>query len=84
MSILDTPENQPLFVHCRLGADRTGLIIAVYRIVHDGWTSERAKAEAKHYGMHPWEMGMKSYIHDFYQGRQSAKPGAANAPANPH
>jgi uncharacterized protein (TIGR01244 family) len=69
VAILETPENQPVFVHCRLGADRTGLIIAVYRIAHDGWTSERAKAEAKHYGMHLWKLGMKRYIHDFYQGR---------------
>src|ERR1700694_3603406 len=54
LAILDSPKNQPVFVHCRLGADRTGLIVAVYRITHDDWTSERAKAEAKHYGMHPW------------------------------
>lgn len=75
LRILDTPENQPVFVHCRLGADRTGLIIAVYRISHDGWTSERAKAEAKHYGMHLWKLGMKRYIHDFYQRRQPSQTG---------
>jgi tyrosine-protein phosphatase SIW14 len=69
VAILETPENQPVFVHCRLGVDRTGLIIAVYRIAHDGWTSERARAEARHYGMHPWKVGMKRYIHNFYQGR---------------
>ena len=80
LAILNTDENQPVFVHCRLGADRTGLIIAVYRITHDGWTSERAKAEANQYGMHPWEMGMKSYIHDYYQRRQSSKIGAAKTP----
>jgi uncharacterized protein (TIGR01244 family) len=69
VAILETPENQPVFVHCRLGVDRTGLIIAVYRIAHDGWTSERAMAEARHYGMHPWKFGMKRYIHNVYQGR---------------
>ncbi|HXM36660.1 MAG TPA: tyrosine-protein phosphatase [Pyrinomonadaceae bacterium] len=65
LKILNSSENQPVFVHCRLGADRTGLVVAIYRITHDGWTSERAKAEAKKYGMHPWELGMKDYIHDF-------------------
>ena len=80
LAILNTAENQPVFVHCRLGADRTGLIIAVYRITHDGWTSERAKAEANHYGMHPWEMGMKNYIHDYYQRRQSPRTGPAKMP----
>jgi uncharacterized protein (TIGR01244 family) len=70
LAIIDDPANQPVFVHCRLGEDRTGTVIAVYRIVHDGWTSERAKAEANQLGMHPWELGMKDYIHDFYQRRQ--------------
>jgi protein tyrosine/serine phosphatase len=67
LSIIDTPENQPVFVHCKQGADRTGTVIAIYRITHDGWTSEQAKAEANRYGMHPWERGMKDYIHDYYQ-----------------
>jgi len=67
MALLNDSSNQPVFVHCQLGSDRTGLVIAIYRITHDSWTSERAKAEANKYGMHPWEMGMKSYIHDFYQ-----------------
>ena len=70
LAIINDPPNQPVFVHCRLGEDRTGTVIAIYRIVHDGWTSERAKAEANQLGMHPWEIGMKNYIHDFYQRRQ--------------
>ncbi len=69
MSIINAPENQPVFVHCAHGADRTGTVIAVYRIAHDGWTSERAKAEAKRYGLKPWELGMKDYIHDYYERR---------------
>ena len=80
LAILNTAGNQPVFVHCRLGADRTGLIIAVYRITHDGWTSERAKAEANHFGMHPWEMGMKGYIHDYYQRRQGSRTGTTKTP----
>jgi len=73
LSIINTPENQPVFVHCAQGVDRTGTVIAVYRIAHDGWTSEEAKAEANRYGMHPWEMGMKNYIHDFYQRHAKQK-----------
>jgi protein tyrosine/serine phosphatase len=66
MSIISSPENQPVFVHCQRGADRTGAVIAVYRIEYDNWTSEKAKAEAKRYGMKPWQLGMKDYIRDYY------------------
>ncbi|MCU1264234.1 MAG: hypothetical protein JWM21_552 [Acidobacteria bacterium] len=75
LAILNNPANQPVFVHCKLGADRTGTIIAVYRISHDGWTSEKAKAEANRYGMHLWEAGMKDYIHDYYERRQALRKG---------
>jgi protein tyrosine/serine phosphatase len=30
----------PVFVHCEHGADRTGAIVACYRLSHDGWTAE--------------------------------------------
>jgi len=39
------PKNGPIFVHCKHGADRTGTMCAIYRIVVDGWTREEAIAE---------------------------------------
>jgi len=69
LAMINAPENQPVFVHCKRGADRTGTIVAIYRIEHDGWTSERAKSEAKHYGMALWQVGMKHYIDDHYKLR---------------
>jgi len=55
----------PVFVHCEHGADRTGTIIACYRIQHDKWPSKQALQEAKEYGMSPLEIGMKHYVVDF-------------------
>lgn len=67
LAIIDDSQNWPVFVHCNHGKDRTGTIIACYRISHDGWTAEQAKAEAKHYGMSWVQFGMKDYIKDYYE-----------------
>lgn len=67
MAIINNPENQPVFIHCKRGADRTGTIAAIYRISNEGWTGERAIAEARLHGMSWAEFGMRSYISDYYQ-----------------
>jgi tyrosine-protein phosphatase SIW14 len=35
----------PILVHCWHGSDRTGTVVALYRMVVNGWTRERAIAE---------------------------------------
>jgi len=66
LAIINSPANQPVFVHCQRGADRTGTVIACYRILKDGWTAGQAKKEAQHYGMYWTEFGMKDDLEDFY------------------
>ncbi len=60
----------PVFVHCERGADRTGTVIACYRIVHDGWTGEAALKEAKQHGLAWAEFGMKAFIADFAEANE--------------
>jgi protein tyrosine/serine phosphatase len=55
----------PVFVHCEHGCDRTGTVIACYRIRHDQLTGEAAQTEADRYGMSKLERGMRSFIADF-------------------
>ena len=45
-AVADT-NNQPAFVHCKRGADRTGMMCAMYRIAVCGWTKKEAIAEMK-------------------------------------
>ncbi len=52
----------PVFIHCKHGCDRTGTIIACYRIRHDGWSNQDALKEAKKYGLSRFERGMKAAI----------------------
>ena len=37
--------NGPVLIHCMHGADRTGVVSAVYRIAVQGWGKEAARAE---------------------------------------
>ncbi len=41
---------EPLVVHCWHGADRTGTLVAAYRILFEGWTKQEAIAEMKQGG----------------------------------
>lgn len=64
---IERSENQPVFIHCKRGADRTGTAIATYRISHDRWTADRANTEAKKFGFGWWQFFMKDYINDYYR-----------------
>ncbi|PWU17100.1 MAG: hypothetical protein C5B50_11975 [Verrucomicrobia bacterium] len=55
----------PVFIHCQHGCDRTGTIVACYRIQHDHWSSDIALLEAKKYGMSVFERGMRRFVVDF-------------------
>jgi len=62
LAIVGDTASGPVFVHCRRGADRTGTVIACYRIAHDGWQNEQALNEARTFGMSWLERGMRSYV----------------------
>jgi protein tyrosine phosphatase (PTP) superfamily phosphohydrolase (DUF442 family) len=58
LKVVTDTNNLPAFVHCERGADRTGMMCAMYRIVVCGWTKEVAIAEMKDggFGFNPaWE-----------------------------
>jgi hypothetical protein len=52
LQIMTAPENRPLMIHCAHGADRTGALVALYRIVVQGWTKEQAVREMNEGGYH--------------------------------
>lgn len=83
MQILDAPENQPVFVHCKRGADRTGTVVAVYRITHDDWTADKAMDEAKKYRFGWWQFWMKDYIGDYYKKYEKRRTKPDKALINP-
>jgi len=50
---LKVVENNPghkIFVHCRLGDDRTGMAVAAYRMAEQGWSASEAMKEMQAFG----------------------------------
>jgi protein tyrosine/serine phosphatase len=64
LKILQRKEEGPFLVHCHRGADRTGLIVALYRIVFQGWSKEAAINEMKNggYGYFEGLQSLETYI----------------------
>ena len=54
LQLATNPKRHPVLVHCQHGADRTGTVMAVYRIVVQDWQSPEAIREMKEgdYGYH--------------------------------
>jgi len=81
LTAFDSPEK--VFVHCKKGKDRTGTVVACYRISRDKWQNQKALAEAKSYGLHWVEVGMKSYIGTFRGNPATVVAGAAMEGSTP-
>ncbi|HLI83161.1 MAG TPA: hypothetical protein VKV17_04540 [Bryobacteraceae bacterium] len=77
VSLLENPAYTPVFVHCRRGDDRVGLVIACYRIAHDHRTNERALKEARRDGINVLEILMQRYIRHYHP--QSGTPPLVSA-----
>ncbi len=54
----------PTLLHCTLGADRTGLVAALYRMLYQGWSKEDALEEMEHggFGFHDIWINIPHFI----------------------
>jgi protein tyrosine phosphatase (PTP) superfamily phosphohydrolase (DUF442 family) len=50
LRLLRDNRGKKVFVHCQTGDDRTGMMIAAYRMAEQGWTAEEAMKEMVAYG----------------------------------
>jgi len=55
---------KPLLIHCKHGSDRTGAVIAMYRILFGNWTKQEALDELKNrqFGFHRIFINIPCYI----------------------
>jgi protein tyrosine/serine phosphatase len=45
LDIMADPAAQPVFVHCKAGRDRTGMMVGLYRVLKEGWDPAKAWQE---------------------------------------
>lgn len=64
LQIVTNEKRSPVLFHCKHGADRTGTMCAMYRIVVQGWTKEEAIREMTDgdYGFHEVWINLPNWI----------------------
>lgn len=50
LKVIEDNPDKKVFVHCRLGDDRTGMAVAAYRMAEQGWTADDALDEMEKFG----------------------------------
>lgn len=71
LKIVNDPAQQPVYVHCKGGKHRTGVMTAVYRMEQDNWTSSQAFEEMKRYrfGMDFLHPEFKRFVYSYRPAR---------------
>lgn len=71
LKIIDARASGAVFVHCLHGADRTGFLLAMYRITRDKWTVHDAYKEMKRLGFHRFRVRHFKWMLYHYAKRHS-------------
>jgi protein tyrosine phosphatase (PTP) superfamily phosphohydrolase (DUF442 family) len=58
LAFLQDNPHKKIFVHCRLGIDRTGMMIASYRMAEEDWTAAEALREMRAFGFSSFHEAM--------------------------
>lgn len=81
LKIVADPANRPVLVHCAAGKERTGIMVAAYRLSRDRWSFDRTYAEMLAFGFHPeGREGMIQFVRDYAAGCGAPAPASAAPP----
>ncbi len=71
ITVIADPSKQPVFIHCRRGKDRTGAVVAAYRMEVDGWSFEQAEEEMQAFGFSRLYYNLKKAVRRYAQDLQN-------------
>jgi protein tyrosine/serine phosphatase len=80
LHVVTDPDCQPVFVHCQHGADRTGVMVALYRVAELGWKPARALEELPVFGFHEIWDDLREHFLELDVGKLKEKAKAAAGP----
>lgn len=64
LAALQDSNNNPIFIHCHHGQDRSGLITGLYRVEVQGWAPAKAYQEMIENGFHASLTALDTYFRD--------------------
>jgi tyrosine-protein phosphatase SIW14 len=67
VALMADPANHPVFVHCREGRDRTGIVVAAFRMKVEKWPLADAEAEMHSFGFNDIWVHFKRFIRKYGQ-----------------
>jgi protein tyrosine/serine phosphatase len=84
LKVVNDPETGKFFVHCAGGRHRTGVVGAVYRFNHDGWTLDQVLAEMEQFDFNSGfgHGKQKDFVKNYWREFEAKKATAATATVN--
>lgn len=86
LAMLNDPSLRPIFVHCKHGRERTGVMIGLYRVFTNGWTAHEAYREMKQMGFRTYAWNFRKYFKrksGYYAEEEAAESSVSVAGTTP-
>ncbi|HOH34725.1 MAG TPA: dual specificity protein phosphatase family protein [Candidatus Hydrogenedentes bacterium] len=83
LQLVTDPDRTPVLVHCMHGADRTGVLSAVYRVAVEGWTKDEALRELTEggFGFHRFWKNLPEWFENLDIDAMKRRAGLVEEPA---
>lgn len=75
VALLADPALRPILVHCEHGRDRTGIVVAAYRISQEHASVDAAMTEARAHGCCHWLGDLRSWLERYQAHLDRGGPG---------
>jgi protein tyrosine/serine phosphatase len=74
LRVVTDPARRPVYVHCWRGKDRTGVMVAAYRLAVQGWPRDAALAEMDAFGFYRGWRDLRAYVEGLAARREAVWP----------